>query len=136
MSWTWNEELEATRDPSNCASCSYFKRSQHWAHLTAVDEFTTVFNDPSFLTGRPGSSLNKLTTFQVRQLLNEAGFQLKKFHRNTCANEAPIELVDAGFSPLELKTTTTQWLCTRGGPRPHANNRSTLRKAVASSSRA
>lgn len=110
MPWTWNSELEQKRDPEHCENCAYFRRSQPWAHLVNVNEFVEAFNDPSFLTWRPGSSLNKVTTFQMRQLLVEAGFRVLGFHRNSCTNEPPDALLDAGFSRLELTTTTSVWL--------------------------
>lgn len=111
MPWTWNEALDARRNPANCGQCPYFKRSQPWAHLAFVDEFSEVFSDRSFLTWREGSSLNKVTTFQVRQLLDEAGFEVMQFYRNRCTNSPTPELLDAGFSELELTTTTTAWQC-------------------------
>lgn len=117
MPWTWNKTLDDQRNPTNCGDCPYFRRAQPWAHLKYVDDFARIFSDKSFFTQRAGSSLNKLTTFQVRQLLNEAGFHLNHFHRNECANTPSAELIVAGFSPLELKTTTSVWLCSK--PREH-----------------
>jgi hypothetical protein len=111
MPWTWNQRLEARKNPEKCAACPYYRRSQPWANLTYVDEFVETFDDPSFLTWKPSSSLNKITTFQLRQLLGEAGFQVLGFHRNRCTNVPPAHLVDAGFSPLELTTTTSVWKC-------------------------
>lgn len=113
MPWTWNDRLEAKRNPENCDSCPYYRRSQPWANLTYVDEFVETFDDPSFLTWKPGSSLNKITTFQLRQILVEAGFNVMGFHRNRCTNVPPAHLLDAGLSPLELTTTTSVWKCSK-----------------------
>jgi len=113
MPWTWNERLEQRRDPTACADCPYYRRGQPWAHLASVDKFVETFDDPSFLTWQPGSSLNKVTTFQMRQLLIEAGFKVLAFHRNRCTNLPSDALIDAGFSQLELTTTTTVWTCSK-----------------------
>jgi hypothetical protein len=111
LPWTWNEDLERQRNPERCSECPYARRSQPWAHLRFVDDFCRVFEDRSFFTQREGSSLNKLTTFQIRQLLGEAGFKVVQFHRNRCSNTPSPELLDSGFSTLELTTTTSVWLC-------------------------
>lgn len=113
MPWTWNERLDSKRTPSDCGACPYFKRSQPWAHLKNVDDFIHTFDDRSFLTQQEGSSLNKLTTFQVRQMLNEANFNLKRFYRNRCNNVVPNDLIEMGFSELELTTTTSVWQCVK-----------------------
>lgn len=111
LPWTWNERLDSQRNPERCSECPYARRSQPWAHLRYVDDFSRVFDDRSFFTQREGSSLNKLNTFQIRQLLGEAGFEVVRFHRNRCTNSPSPELLDSGFSPLELTTTTSVWLC-------------------------
>ncbi|WP_298199272.1 methyltransferase domain-containing protein [Novosphingobium sp.] len=113
MPWTWNDRLERLRDPNACRTCPYYMRSQPWGHLTSVDDFSRVFDDPSFMTLRPGSSLNKLTTFQVRQICQEAGFRLVRFHRNRCTNQPAGPVLELGISELELTTTTTVWLLAR-----------------------
>lgn len=113
MPWTWNDRLEAKRNPTDCGSCPYFKRSQPWAHLQYVDDFVETFDDRSFLTQQEGSSLNKLTTFQIRQMLNEAKFNIEHFYRNRCLNSVPDNLTEFGFSPLELTTTTSVWRCSK-----------------------
>lgn len=113
MPWTWNERLEARRDPTACVTCPYFKRGQPWGHLKSVDDFPYDFEDKSFFTLREGSSLNKFTTFQVRQFLVEAGFRVDKFHRNRAMNAVPDDLLECGFSALELTTTTSVWICSK-----------------------
>ena len=113
MPWTWNERLDARRDPPACVTCPYFKRSQPWGHLASVNSFPYDFDDGSFFTLRPGSSLNKFTTFQIRQMLSEAGFKVERFHRNRANNPVPTDLLDSGFSALELTTTTSVWLSSK-----------------------
>ena len=113
MPWTWNDRLEARRDPPACVTCPYFKRSQPWGHLRSVDTFPYDFDDRSFFTLREGTSLNKFTTFQIRQLLAEAGFTVHRFHRNRAENSVPVDLIESGFSPLELTTTTSVWVCSK-----------------------
>lgn len=114
MPWTWNDRLEARRDPPACTTCPYFRRSQPWGHLASVDTFVHDFEDRSFFTLRGGSSLNKFTTFQLRQFLNEASLKVIRFHRNRATNAVPVDLLESGFSPLELTTTTSVWLCAKG----------------------
>ena len=84
LPWTWSLQNDAELTPENCANCRYYKRSQPWAHLRFVDQFSKIYNDKSFVTPpRPASSLNKITPFLLRELLNEAGFRNCKVEANT-----------------------------------------------------
>jgi SAM-dependent methyltransferase len=110
--WTWSTQNETELTPDSCTKCRYYKRSQPWAHLRFVDEFRSLYNDPSFLTApRPTSSVNKITPFLLRQLLNEAGFKLAKWQRTQSTNQPDQEILDLGFSPLDLTTQTVMTLC-------------------------
>jgi len=109
--WTWAPSNNAALTPEDCSSCRYYKRAKPWAHLQAVSEFTDVFNDASFLTQRPTSSLNKVTPFQLHQLFDEAGFEVIKSQRAFSNNEPPEALYDLGFSKRDLTTTMVRTLC-------------------------
>lgn len=96
--WTWDAEMEKRLTPSDCTRCPYYKRSQPWAHLLYQDEFRTVFPQPGFTTGYQKSSLNKLTPFQVRQFVIEAGFDIAAWVCRKIANEPPPELLAPPFN--------------------------------------
>ena len=106
--WTWDDKLENTRDPENCAGCFYFRRSQPWAHLIYSADFRNLFSRECFCTGTANSSLNKITTFQLRQYLVEAGFNIHKVHRTQVVNQPPSLLLEDPFffNPDELRTCT------------------------------
>jgi 2-polyprenyl-6-hydroxyphenyl methylase/3-demethylubiquinone-9 3-methyltransferase len=112
--WTWNAALDSRRDPSNCRKCPYWVRSQPWAHLRSASKFRDVYADKSFFSQRESSVLNKLTTFQVGQFLNEAGFDIIKLTRNRCNNPVEPDMLEMGFSSLELTTTTSMWFAAKG----------------------
>jgi SAM-dependent methyltransferase len=107
LPWTWDRRNETHRDPLMCKACHYYKRSQPWAHLLYQDEFDTLFPQDSFSTGRKNSSLNKVTMFQLRQFLIEAGFEVEKEHRATIGNDPPAALLQGttGFTAADLKTS-------------------------------
>lgn len=115
--WLLDEDFENRLTPDNCGSCSLYKRSQPWAHLIYQSEFRDVFRNPGFTTGRSGSSLNKFTSFQVRQLLIESGFDVVKEHRSMVNNEPPPELLAEpfNFSAIELKTAAHRYLARKPG---------------------
>jgi SAM-dependent methyltransferase len=107
--WTWNDSLEATRNPIDCSVCYYFRRSQPWAHLTYQDEFSRYFPCTSFTTGRHGSSLNKVTMFQLRQFVIEAGFNIERCERSTVVNKPPHHLLTDPFNFSEVELTTATY---------------------------
>ncbi len=111
--WTWPETSDLELTPDNCLNCRYFKRSQPWAHLQFVKEFPWLFNDPSFLSRRPGSSLNKVTPFQLVQLLSEAGFVVSLIDRSLVNNEPIPAALKYGISRLDLMTANVRTLCRR-----------------------
>jgi SAM-dependent methyltransferase len=118
LPWTWPARNDDELTPENCALCRYFRRSQPWAHLRYVDEFVDLYNDKSFVTApRPASSLNKITPFLLRQLLNEAGFKIVKWHRTYSANKPDEEILDLGIAAVDLTTQTILTLCETAGGR-------------------
>jgi SAM-dependent methyltransferase len=112
LPWTWSPQNDKELTPECCQNCRYYKRSQPWAHLLCVEEFREVFNDRSFVTPpRFGSSLNKITPFMLRQMLNEAGFKILACHRSRSTNIPEAKLIEMGFSALDLTTQTILTLC-------------------------
>jgi SAM-dependent methyltransferase len=112
VKWTMSDDFDAHLTPDNCNACPYFKRSQPWAHLLYQSEFRSLYDRPEFTTGRKRSSLNKVTAFQVRQLLIEAGFDITKENRSMVTNDPPQVLLcePFNFSTTELKTGTHRYL--------------------------
>lgn len=110
--WIVEEDFNDRLTPENCSDCPFFKRAQPWAHLLYQSEFRTLFRKPGFTTGRLESSLNKMTSFQVRQLLIEAGFRVVKEHRSLLDNDPPPELLvePFNFSAIELRTGAHRFL--------------------------
>ena len=104
--WTWSGEEVLT--PDDCTKCPYYKRSQPWAHLIYQEEFCKVYDKESFTTGYPNSSLNKITPFQLRQFIIEAGFTIVKEVRNRVSNLPPDFLLcpPYNFSLQDLTTST------------------------------
>ncbi len=119
LPWTWSEKNNNELTPSNCENCRYFKRSQEWAHIRAYRDFPETFDNKSFLSMRKGSSLNKITPFQLIQLLNEAGFEIIHLTRTTVKNEPTEDLLELGLSKLDLQTSMVSTLCRL---KPHAGD--------------
>jgi SAM-dependent methyltransferase len=111
--WTWDEQIESLMDPKACNECPYYKRARPWAHLIYQDEFRRVFPQVCFTTGYEKSSLNKVTTFQLRQFIIEAGFDIESWIPNMIANEPPDFLTKPPyhFNPDELRTCTVTAVC-------------------------
>jgi 2-polyprenyl-6-hydroxyphenyl methylase/3-demethylubiquinone-9 3-methyltransferase len=86
----WDQSLEGRLTPQDCSQCAYFKRSRPWAHLLYQHEFNTLFPHRFFRTA--GGSLNKVTLFQLRQFLREAGFECVREDSIMLNNEIPAEL--------------------------------------------
>ncbi len=84
--WTWDERNERSKDPENCGHCHYYMRSQLWAHLIYQDQFLSLYPQASFHTGVEGASLNKITIFQLRQYILEAGFSIERLDRTFVKN--------------------------------------------------
>lgn len=106
--WTWTDEMEKKLTPEDCTRCPYFKRSQPWAHLTCQGEFREIFPHVAFTTGFAKSSLNKVTPFQLKQFVIEAGFDIAGWQMNKIKNEPPPHLMAApfNFSRDDLTTCT------------------------------
>jgi 2-polyprenyl-6-hydroxyphenyl methylase/3-demethylubiquinone-9 3-methyltransferase len=97
----WDDDLERRLSPQDCRQCVYWKRSRPWAHLIYQSEFGDLFPQRWFHTVR-GGSLNKLTLFQVRQFMIEAGFEFFTGGCSEVRNEIPPELLGK-FSENELR---------------------------------
>lgn len=120
LPWTWDPGMEDALSPGQCRACPYFKRAVPWAHLLSQPEFRRVFPQPAFSTGYPRSSLNKLTPFQLRQFVIEAGFDLEAWVPRLIANEPPEELLRPPFAfhREDLKASTIGVRARRGSSPP------------------
>jgi hypothetical protein len=98
--WQWGDVSDSTRDPSNCQNCNYRIRAQPWAHLIAANNFASVWPEAFFT-----DALNKITPFQLRQYLIEAGYQIDSEVRNELNNKVPQELLHQ-FTDSDLRTFT------------------------------
>lgn len=96
----WGQLSENTCDSENCTGCNFFKRSHPWAHILYRDEFKKVFPEKAFSF----SNLNKITPFQLKQHLIEAGFTINLWKRTYASNKIPAELVNIGISEDDLLT--------------------------------
>jgi glycosyltransferase involved in cell wall biosynthesis/SAM-dependent methyltransferase len=96
--WTWNSWNEAQLTPDNCNDCPYYRRSQPWSHLLYQKDFHQVFAQPCFTTGYHNSGLNKITLFQLRQYLIEAGFDIQVWCPSIVNNQPPQELLTSPFN--------------------------------------
>lgn len=85
--------------PENCNDCLFFKRTKPWAHLLNQAEFNQVFIGEGHKTGLEHSLLNKITPFQLRQFIAEAGFDVERWHRVyvDMADDIPTELLEEQF---------------------------------------
>jgi len=109
--WTWDERNERSKDPANCVNCHYYMRSQVWAHLIYQDQFLSLYPQASFHTGVEGASLNKITPFQLRQFILEAGFCIERLERTFVENKPTTEFhKELGVPALDLRTATVRIL--------------------------
>jgi len=113
--YIWSEEDEATLSDGNCSNCNFRKRTTPWAHLLHQDSFNEIYRVPAFSTGRPNSTLNKVTPFQLKQFLIEAGFRILLWERSFINNEVPEQLLESleFFSETDLKTENVFVVATR-----------------------
>ena len=113
--WTWDEQIESLIDPNDCDECPYYKRSRPWAHLIYQDDFRRIFPQVSFTTGYEKSSLNKVTTFQLRQYIIEAGFDIESWVPGMVTNEPPDSLTKPpyNFNLDELRTSMVTAVCSK-----------------------
>jgi hypothetical protein len=105
--WTWDAKNEDSMDPTDCEKCSVYRRSKPWAHLIYQEDFANLF-PVAFTSGHEGGSLNKATTFQLKQYIIEAGFHIEFWQTSTVANDVPKSLLERpyGLTADELITWT------------------------------
>jgi hypothetical protein len=111
LPWTWNETIESLRDPSRCDICPYFLRSQPWGHLIHQNSFSRIFPQ-SFFTNK---SLNKISVFQLKQILIECGYRFIYANRTFVSNEVDERLMEGEnvFSKVDLTTWMYRVTCVR-----------------------
>lgn len=109
LPWTWDDRNERSKNPAKCADCHYYMRAQPWAHLIFQDRFPSLFPQASFYTGIEGASLNKITPFQLRQYILEAGFYIERSERAFIKNKPPAELCEE-ITISDLQTTLVRIL--------------------------
>lgn len=118
--WTWDDKIDAKRTPDDCTKCPYHMRSQPWAHLTHQSRFREIFPHVCFTTGYPLSSINKVTLFQLRQYVVEAGFDITGWIPHKVPNEPPAALMESPFNfSREDLTTCTVTVIARKGHNPY-----------------
>jgi 2-polyprenyl-6-hydroxyphenyl methylase/3-demethylubiquinone-9 3-methyltransferase len=104
--WLWSDDSEGTRDPLDCSSCNYYRRSQPWAHLLYGRELHRTFPELWFRT-----NLNRLSPDQVLWDVQDAGFEVARAERTWVQNEAPESLVlEFGRHTLTTFTLTLRLL--------------------------
>lgn len=96
----WGGVSEGTCNPENCAQCNFYKRTHPWAHLLYRSEFKKVFPETAFSF----TNLNKITPFQLKQHIIEAGFTINLWKRTYVKNNLPNELLDIGVSQKDMMT--------------------------------
>lgn len=113
MPWAWDIGAEQMLTPENCENCLFFKRTHPWAHLLYQNEFNSVFPQECFSTGQADSMLNKITPFQLRQYIIEAGFELELWQRTFVNNSPPKVLLSEPFclNETDLKTVNVYARC-------------------------
>ncbi len=114
--WTWDSRMESRLTPEDCDQCPYYRRAQPWAHLLYQNKFREVFPQPAFTTGYPQSLLNKVTPFQLRQFVIEAGFDVVRWREHRVSNQPPAALLNPPyrFSVDDLCTCTITVRCRKG----------------------
>jgi len=90
--------------PENCSACPLLPARRLWGHLLHQESFNDLYAGPFFKTDSSGG-LNKVTPFQLRQLLIEAGFAVTTWSARLITNEPPAELLRL-FSRSDLQTAT------------------------------
>lgn len=103
VAWQWGPASQATVG-GDCEQCNYKLRAEPWAHLVHQRRFRDIWPEPMFR-----EAMNKVTTFQVRQYLLEAGFDILEERRSWVGNQPPAALA-AQFTAQELRTFTISFL--------------------------
>lgn len=113
LPWAWDEQAEKMLTPDNCDDCLFYKRTHPWAHIIYQSEFNAVFPQKCFTTGQVDSILNKITPFQLRQYVIEAGFDIDMWERSMVNNLPPSNLLDEPFclSEADLRTVNVYARC-------------------------
>lgn len=93
---------EWTLTPDDCTLCPYYRRAQLWSHLLHARDYSTLFAGDFFRAGARGG-LNKVTPFQLRQFLVEAGFAVETWRPEKVTNPPPPELLEH-FTRADLQT--------------------------------
>lgn len=108
LPWTWTPHMESRLTPEDCTQCPYYRRAQPWAHLLYQNDFLGVFPQQVFTTGYAQSTLNKVTPFQLRQFVIEAGFVVERWTEHRITNQPPASLLNPPyrFSVDDLRTST------------------------------
>jgi SAM-dependent methyltransferase len=101
---TYGTLMNLTLTPEDCAKCHYYQRSHIWAHLLFQDVYPDIYQNDFFISSRCGG-VNKITPFQLRQFLIEAGFEVTTWRPNRIANEPPAALANR-FAIEDLQTAT------------------------------
>ena len=91
-----------TLTPHDCSQCAYFRRAQLWGHLLHQDKFNQDYQGAFYKTN-PDGSLNKVTPFQLKQFMIEAGFKVTTWEEVIITNHPPRELLER-LSERDLRT--------------------------------
>jgi SAM-dependent methyltransferase len=88
--------------PDDCTQCPYYQRSQPWGHLLYQEQFSRLYVGPAFQS-KAANGLNKVTPFQLKQYLLEAGFRLTHWESAPVKNN-PAQILLSQFSEADLCT--------------------------------
>ena len=133
--WMWPRSIDQLRDPENCDSCPHFLRAKPWAHLIHASAARRMY-PRGFFSGKSGSTLNKITNFQLGQALVEVGFEIEFAEREFSINQPPPELLEDGFfTETELKTFMYRLRCRRHSGEERREKRVSI-SSIASRARA
>ncbi len=105
-----------TLTPDDCERCPYFRRAQLWAHLSYQDVFPNLYQGEFFRTWSDGG-LNKVTPFQLRQFLVEAGFAIAAWDCIAVTDQMPPPSLLRHFSAADLQTGPILFAADREPPR-------------------
>lgn len=92
--------------PDDCTRCPHYHRAQVWGHLLFSDDWAATWGN--VYGYRTGLGLNKVSSFQLKQFLIEAGFEVASWHLNKVENVPPPELA-ARFPIDDLLAMGVLW---------------------------
>lgn len=81
-----------TLTPDDCTRCPHYHRSQLWGHLLYQDHFAEDYG--ATYGCRTGHTLNKITPFQLKQYVLEAGFRIAHWETVKVKSEPPALLLE------------------------------------------